>query len=153
MLLEMRFDDLFWFAEALDYRNRVECLVSTNKSNVVVCCDPSLVHIMMTLDSRYLHCSIAAVIPSCDIPFALKTFSFSSSPRVQSYEPDSATTHLHGFTLASSSFCNTCLAWRISIIDSSSLHRNHALLFENPFCWRDPMEEGTILKRPNGRRN
>ncbi|XWS68921.1 hypothetical protein CRYUN_Cryun04dG0134900 [Craigia yunnanensis] len=50
----------FGFSEAPDYRNGVECPVSVNKE-LVSSCDPSLVHVAMTLDSEYLRGSIAAV--------------------------------------------------------------------------------------------
>lgn len=48
------------FAEAPDYRNGYDCAVSTNREKASSC-DPSLVHIAMTLDSEYLRGSIAAV--------------------------------------------------------------------------------------------
>ncbi|KAK9276642.1 hypothetical protein L1049_006178 [Liquidambar formosana] len=48
------------FAEAPDYRNGKECRVSSYKG-VEAYCDPSLVHIAMTIDSEYLRGSIAAV--------------------------------------------------------------------------------------------
>lgn len=47
------------FAEAPDYRNGRGCPVSANK--LTSSCDPSLVHVAMTLDSEYLRGSIAAV--------------------------------------------------------------------------------------------
>ncbi|XP_054808505.1 probable galacturonosyltransferase-like 9 [Prosopis cineraria] len=58
---EMVFDGLPRFAEAPDYRNGAGCPVSTNRSGVALRCEPSLVHIAMTLDSGYLRGSIAAV--------------------------------------------------------------------------------------------
>ncbi|KAJ9187601.1 hypothetical protein P3X46_003035 [Hevea brasiliensis] len=48
------------FAEAPDYRNGMECPVSGN-GQFVSSCDPSLVHVAVTLDSEYLRGSIAAV--------------------------------------------------------------------------------------------
>ncbi|XP_010532993.1 PREDICTED: probable galacturonosyltransferase-like 9 [Tarenaya hassleriana] len=54
--------DLGPFMEAPDYRNGKECVSSSvNRESVVSSCDPSLVHIAMTLDSEYLRGSIAAV--------------------------------------------------------------------------------------------
>uniref|UniRef100_A0A1J3EUL5 Hexosyltransferase n=2 Tax=Noccaea caerulescens TaxID=107243 RepID=A0A1J3EUL5_NOCCA len=50
--------DLGPFVEAPDYRNGKECV---NRESFVSSCDPSLVHIAMTLDSEYLRGSIAAV--------------------------------------------------------------------------------------------
>lgn len=47
------------FTEAPDYRNGRDCPVSANKPTSS--CDPSLVHVAMTLDSGYLRGSIAAV--------------------------------------------------------------------------------------------
>ncbi|KAL9421364.1 hypothetical protein AB3S75_038847 [Citrus x aurantiifolia] len=47
------------FTEAPDYRNGRGCPVSANK--ITSSCDPSLVHVAMTLDSEYLRGSIAAV--------------------------------------------------------------------------------------------
>jgi len=51
----------FRFSEAPDYRNGRDCPVSTTNGRSVSSCDPSLVHIAMTLDSEYLRGSIAAV--------------------------------------------------------------------------------------------
>ncbi|XP_002520205.2 probable galacturonosyltransferase-like 9 [Ricinus communis] len=53
----------FRFAEAPDYRNGIGCPVSSTntKQQFVSSCDPSLVHVAMTLDSEYLRGSIAAV--------------------------------------------------------------------------------------------
>ncbi|KAL6187126.1 hypothetical protein ACLB2K_043241 [Fragaria x ananassa] len=48
------------FSEAPDYRNGAECATSFNRE-MVSSCDPSLVHIAMTLDSEYLRGSVAAV--------------------------------------------------------------------------------------------
>ena len=48
------------FTEAPGYRNGEGCPLSANR-NLVLSCDPSLVHIAMTLDSKYLRGSIAAV--------------------------------------------------------------------------------------------
>jgi lipopolysaccharide biosynthesis glycosyltransferase len=53
-------DGLFGFIEAPDYRNGVGCPALINKG-VVSSCEPSLVHVTMTLDSEYLRGSIAAV--------------------------------------------------------------------------------------------
>lgn len=47
------------FTEAPEYRNGRDCPVSANK--LTSSCDPSLVHVAMTLDSEYLRGSIAAV--------------------------------------------------------------------------------------------
>lgn len=52
-------EGLLRFAEAPDYRNGDECAVSHNRERLSSC-DPSLVHIAMTLDSEYLRGSIAA---------------------------------------------------------------------------------------------
>ncbi|XP_044491936.1 probable galacturonosyltransferase-like 9 [Mangifera indica] len=52
------------FAEAPDYRNGRGCQVSANEREFGLnpsSCDPSLVHIAMTLDSEYIRGSIAAV--------------------------------------------------------------------------------------------
>lgn len=49
------------FAEAPEYRNGRDCPVLTSNGRLVSSCDPSLVHIAMTLDSEYLRGSIAAV--------------------------------------------------------------------------------------------
>lgn len=52
----------FRFSEAPEYRNGVGCPATTsNNGQHVSSCDPSLVHIAMTLDSEYLRGSIAAV--------------------------------------------------------------------------------------------
>ncbi|KAL6192455.1 hypothetical protein ACLB2K_033543 [Fragaria x ananassa] len=48
------------FSEAPDYRNGAECATSFNRE-MASSCDPSLVHIAMTLDSEYLRGSVAAV--------------------------------------------------------------------------------------------
>ncbi|OVA14330.1 Glycosyl transferase [Macleaya cordata] len=54
------------FAEAPEYRNGAECTVSSLKSSSSSssssACDPSHVHISMTLDSEYLRGSMAAVL-------------------------------------------------------------------------------------------
>ncbi|KAL5732185.1 putative galacturonosyltransferase-like 9 [Ranunculus cassubicifolius] len=47
------------FAEAPEYRNGGECSVSSSSSSS---CDPSHVHIAMTLDSEYLRGSMAIVL-------------------------------------------------------------------------------------------
>ncbi|KAL5722372.1 putative galacturonosyltransferase-like 9 [Ranunculus cassubicifolius] len=47
------------FAEAPEYRNGGECSVSSSSSSS---CDPTHVHIAMTLDSEYLRGSMAAVL-------------------------------------------------------------------------------------------
>ncbi|KAL2233592.1 probable galacturonosyltransferase-like 9 [Sesamum indicum] len=53
---------LFGFSEAPDYRNGVDCpSVSPSPPDPVTSCDPSLVHVAMTLDSEYLRGSMAAV--------------------------------------------------------------------------------------------
>ena len=54
------YEGFFRFAEAPDYRNGEECPAKGHKG-YVSSCDPSLVHIAMTLDSEYLRGSIAAV--------------------------------------------------------------------------------------------
>ncbi|KAE9607109.1 putative polygalacturonate 4-alpha-galacturonosyltransferase [Lupinus albus] len=51
---------LFHFTEAPEYRNGAFCSGSGNRVSSLSC-DPSLVHIAMTLDSGYLRGSIAAV--------------------------------------------------------------------------------------------
>lgn len=48
------------FTEAPEYRNGVTCPV-TSETQTVSSCDPSLVHVAMTLDSEYLRGSMAAV--------------------------------------------------------------------------------------------
>lgn len=48
------------FLEAPDYRNGVKCPVLA-KNDVALVCNPSLVHIAMTIDSEYLRGSMAAV--------------------------------------------------------------------------------------------
>ncbi|KAJ4874713.1 putative galacturonosyltransferase-like 9 [Raphanus sativus] len=54
--------DAAQFSEAPEYRNGKECASqSSNRENFVSSCDPSLVHVAMTLDSEYLRGSIAAV--------------------------------------------------------------------------------------------
>ncbi|KAK7252332.1 hypothetical protein RIF29_36195 [Crotalaria pallida] len=53
-------NDLFHFTEAPEYRNGAFCPGSSNRVSTPSC-DPSLVHIAMTLDSGYLRGSIAAV--------------------------------------------------------------------------------------------
>ncbi|WCJ21735.1 glucosyl transferase family 8 [Euphorbia peplus] len=50
----------FRFSEAPEYRNGIGCPVSGNRQ-LVSSCDPSWIHIAMTLDSEYLRGSIAAV--------------------------------------------------------------------------------------------
>ncbi|KAL3841000.1 hypothetical protein ACJIZ3_025591 [Penstemon smallii] len=56
------FNGLFGFSEAPDYRNGVECPSMTSSSaGHVNTCDPSLVHVAMTLDSEYLRGSMAVV--------------------------------------------------------------------------------------------
>ncbi|XP_065860948.1 probable galacturonosyltransferase-like 9 [Euphorbia lathyris] len=52
--------DGFRFSEAPEYRNGIGCPVSGNRQ-LVSSCDPSWIHIAMTLDSEYLRGSIAAV--------------------------------------------------------------------------------------------
>ncbi|KAJ6689022.1 hypothetical protein OIU85_005437 [Salix viminalis] len=51
----------FRFAEAPEYRNGRDCPVLRTNGRSVSPCDPSLVHIAMTLDFEYLRGSIAAV--------------------------------------------------------------------------------------------
>ncbi|KAG5240832.1 galacturonosyltransferase [Salix suchowensis] len=51
----------FRFAEAPEYRNGRDCPVLETNGRLVSPCDPSLVHIAMTLDFEYLRGSIAAV--------------------------------------------------------------------------------------------
>ncbi|KAJ4711201.1 Hexosyltransferase [Melia azedarach] len=58
--------DFLWFdrfAEAPEYRNGRDCPVSAIKEEfqMTSSCDPSLVHVAMTLDSEYLRGSVAAV--------------------------------------------------------------------------------------------
>ncbi|KAG6654427.1 probable galacturonosyltransferase-like 9 [Carya illinoinensis] len=53
-------DGLSRFTEAPDYRNGAECPGSSNRE-YDLSCDISLVHIAMTLDSKYLRGSMAAV--------------------------------------------------------------------------------------------
>lgn len=53
---------LLGFSEAPEYRNGVGCPASSNAAgDPVTSCDPSLVHVAMTLDSEYLRGSMAAV--------------------------------------------------------------------------------------------
>ncbi|XP_030496987.2 probable galacturonosyltransferase-like 9 [Cannabis sativa] len=60
-------DGLLRFTEAPEYRNGAECAVAFGGANVVgrrmavSSCDPSLVHVAMTLDKEYLRGSVAAV--------------------------------------------------------------------------------------------
>ncbi|GAV81328.1 Glyco_transf_8 domain-containing protein [Cephalotus follicularis] len=55
-------DSIFRFSEAPDYRNGAECSTSATKEFLISSsCDPSLVHVAMTLDSEYLRGTIAAV--------------------------------------------------------------------------------------------
>ncbi|KAI4328320.1 hypothetical protein L6164_020682 [Bauhinia variegata] len=58
--LEMGYDGSFQFAEAPSYRNGAGCLFSGHRQ-LLLSCDPSLIHIAMTLDSEYFRGSIAAV--------------------------------------------------------------------------------------------
>ncbi|XP_051122347.1 probable galacturonosyltransferase-like 9 [Andrographis paniculata] len=51
----------FGFAEAPEYRNGADCPISASPAASVTSCDPSLVHVAMTLDSEYLRGSMAAV--------------------------------------------------------------------------------------------
>ncbi|KAI3452781.1 hypothetical protein Pfo_009444 [Paulownia fortunei] len=56
------FNGLFGFSEAPDYRNGVDCpSMALSFGDSVTSCDPSLVHVAMTLDSEYLRGSMAAV--------------------------------------------------------------------------------------------
>ncbi|XP_055801476.1 probable galacturonosyltransferase-like 9 [Solanum dulcamara] len=54
-------DRLFGFTEAPDYRNGIACPPMELAETMSSYCDPSLVHIAMTLDSEYLRGSMAAV--------------------------------------------------------------------------------------------
>ncbi|XP_021731187.1 probable galacturonosyltransferase-like 8 [Chenopodium quinoa] len=54
----LEFHHLLHFSEAPDYRNGVGC---SSTSSPFTHCDPSLVHVAMTLDYEYLRGSIAAV--------------------------------------------------------------------------------------------
>ncbi|KAJ6866535.1 hypothetical protein NC652_037934 [Populus alba x Populus x berolinensis] len=49
------------FAEAPEYRNGRDCPVLTSNGRLVSSCEPSLVHIAMTLDSEKSICSIGGV--------------------------------------------------------------------------------------------
>ncbi|XP_031386303.1 probable galacturonosyltransferase-like 9 [Punica granatum] len=49
------------FAEAPDYRNGAKCPESAANIGMPSVCDPSLIHLAMTLDSEYLRGTIAAV--------------------------------------------------------------------------------------------
>ncbi|KAK4429906.1 putative galacturonosyltransferase-like 9 [Sesamum alatum] len=61
-LTDIDFRDHFGFSEAPDYRNGVGCPLTTSSSvDGVTSCDPTLVHVAMTLDSEYLRGSMAAV--------------------------------------------------------------------------------------------
>ncbi|KAH6801973.1 glucosyl transferase family 8 [Perilla frutescens var. frutescens] len=51
---------LLGFSEAPEYRNGVEC-PSPAAADQATACDPSLIHVAMTLDSEYLRGSMAAV--------------------------------------------------------------------------------------------
>ncbi|XP_057948530.1 probable galacturonosyltransferase-like 9 [Malania oleifera] len=57
---DVGYDGLFQIAEAPEYRNGEECPAPANR-DVVSSCDPSLVHVAMTLDSEYIRGSMAAV--------------------------------------------------------------------------------------------
>ncbi|KZV36297.1 Glucosyl transferase family 8 [Dorcoceras hygrometricum] len=65
---EPEFNTLFGYSEAPDYRNGVHCPKSVAPSfsdhesgKSFSSCDPSLVHVAMTLDAEYLRGSVAAV--------------------------------------------------------------------------------------------
>lgn len=58
---ETGFEGVSRFSEAPQYRNGAECIIPTNRSDVALSCDTSLVHIAITLDSGYLRGSIATV--------------------------------------------------------------------------------------------
>lgn len=53
--------DFTRFSEAPEYRNGAECSSSSSSAAATTTCDPSLVHIAMTLDSEYVRGSMAAV--------------------------------------------------------------------------------------------
>ncbi|XP_061365614.1 probable galacturonosyltransferase-like 10 [Gastrolobium bilobum] len=57
---EVKVDSFMQFREAPEYRNQQRCTV-IDTNNVQLVCDPSLVHIAMTIDWDYLRGSIAAV--------------------------------------------------------------------------------------------
>lgn len=54
-------DRLLGYTEAPDYRNGVGCPAMEELTETMSYCDPSFVHITMTLDSEYLRGSMAAV--------------------------------------------------------------------------------------------
>ncbi|XP_057529987.1 probable galacturonosyltransferase-like 9 [Amaranthus tricolor] len=54
----LEFHHLLRYSEAPDYRNGMDCSSTLSPSSV---CDPSLVHVAMTLDFEYLRGSISAV--------------------------------------------------------------------------------------------
>ncbi|KAK7271719.1 hypothetical protein RJT34_27850 [Clitoria ternatea] len=57
---EVKVGPFMQFKEAPEYRNRQKCTVGGG-NNVQMTCDPSLVHVAMTIDWDYLRGSIAAV--------------------------------------------------------------------------------------------
>ncbi|CAN4116260.1 unnamed protein product [Withania somnifera] len=90
------------FVEAPEYRNGVECPARTQTTSSS--CDPSLVHIAMTLDSEYLRGSIAAVHSvlrhaSCPehifFHFVAAEFDGASTPRALSHLVRSIFPSLH----------------------------------------------------------
>ncbi|KAF8390330.1 hypothetical protein HHK36_024855 [Tetracentron sinense] len=58
---QMGFNGLSRFSEAPEYRNGAECPVSDTGGGFLLACDPSHVHIAMTLDTEYLRGSMAAI--------------------------------------------------------------------------------------------
>ncbi|KAL2519480.1 putative galacturonosyltransferase-like 9 [Abeliophyllum distichum] len=59
---ESEFNSFYGFSEAPDYRNGVDCSsIAVAEGQAVTSCDPSLVHVAMTIDSEYLRGSVAAV--------------------------------------------------------------------------------------------
>lgn len=57
----LKLDDVAEYIEAAEYQNGLQCPVLATKDESLSVCDPSLVHVAMTLDSEYLRGSIAAV--------------------------------------------------------------------------------------------
>ncbi|KAK7316389.1 hypothetical protein VNO77_35395 [Canavalia gladiata] len=57
---EVKVDSFMQFREAPEYRNQQRC-TQIDRNNVQMVCDPSLVHIAMTIDWYYIRGSIAAV--------------------------------------------------------------------------------------------
>jgi lipopolysaccharide biosynthesis glycosyltransferase len=58
---KIKVDNFMQFKEAPEYRNQQKCKVVDRKFDIEFVCDPSLVHISMTIDWDYLRGSMAAI--------------------------------------------------------------------------------------------